>query len=145
MRYIKQLLSLDIDILILVACKFIAYNEFRYNNEEAIGNALVKVFNNTSITRDDLFITTKLWGDEKEDVEGAVKKSLAKLQIDYLDLYLVHWPVAFKVDENGKPVPVKIPNHKTWKDMEDILQKGYTKSIGVSNFNVQSLIDLFAY
>ena len=145
MRYIKQLLSLDIDILILAACKFIAYNEFRYNNEEAIGNALVKVFNNTSITRDDLFITTKLWGDEKEDVEGAVKKSLAKLQIDYLDLYLVHWPVAFKVDENGKPVPVKIPNHKTWKDMEDILQKGYTKSIGVSNFNVQSLIDLFAY
>ena len=145
MRYIKQLLSLDTDILILVACRFIAYNKFRYNNEEAIGNALVKVFNNTSITRDELFITTKLWGDEKEDVEGAVKKSLAKLQIDYLDLYLVHWPVAFKVDENGKPVPVKIPNHKTWKDMEDIFQKGYTKSIGVSNFNVQSLIDLFAY
>ena len=67
------------------------------------------------------------------------------MKLEYLDLYLIHWPVAFKYDESGKAVHAKIPNYKTWKDMEDLVAKGYTKSIGVSNFNVQTLLDLLAY
>lgn len=116
-----------------------------YKNEEVIGEALQKVFTNTSIKREDMFIVTKLWGDQKRDVEGALKQSLEKLKLDYVDLYLVHWPIAYEENEDGKAIPVKIPNHKTWADMEALVKAGLTKSIGVSNFNVQSLMDMMAY
>lgn len=116
-----------------------------YKNEHLIGEALERVFTETDIKREDLFIVTKLWGNQKKNVEGALKQSLERLRLDYVDLYLVHWPVAYEEDSEGKPVPAKIPNHKTWADMEKLVHSGLTKSIGVSNFNVQSLMDLLAY
>lgn len=103
------------------------------------------MFKETTIKREDLFVTTKLWGSEKEDVEGALKKCLERLQLDYVDLYLVHWPIAYKKIGEDEYEFFKISNQQTWQDMESLVEKGLTKSIGVSNFNVQSLIDMLTY
>ena len=61
-----------------------------YQNEEAIGEALREAFK-AGIKREDVFFTTKLWQDEREDVEGALRRSLKKLQLDYINLYLIRW------------------------------------------------------
>ncbi|CAI2376062.1 unnamed protein product [Moneuplotes crassus] len=116
-----------------------------YFNEEVIGEALQKVYKETDIKRQDLFITSKIWGHQKKDVRGAVTESLEKLQTDYLDLYLIHWPVAYEEAEDGTKVLAKIPNHVVWAELEKLVDEGVIKSIGVSNFNVQSLLDMLAY
>jgi len=115
-----------------------------YDNETAIGKALKEVISEGKVKREDLFITTKLWNDDKEDVEKALKTSLEKLQLDYVDLYLIHWPVG-KVDGKTGERLVQVPLHKTWKALEDQVKAGRVKSIGVSNFNVQLLVDLLSY
>ena len=79
---------------------------------------------------------------EVEDCEAACKRSLAKLKVEYLDLYLVHWPIATKLvkkGEDGEPdvyEKINIPNFKVWAQMEALVEKGLVKSIGVSNWNV---------
>ena len=62
-----------------------------YKNEEVIGDGLQEVFATGKVKREEVFITTKLWHDDKDDVEGALWRSLAKLKLDYIDLYLIHW------------------------------------------------------
>jgi len=62
-----------------------------YKNEEVIGECLQEVFATGKVKREEVFITTKLWHDDKDDVEGALRRSLAKLKLDYIDLYLIHW------------------------------------------------------
>ena len=89
-----------------------------YKNEEAIGQALQE----TDVARDEIFITTKLWNDDQQNVEQAMETSLKKLQLEQVDLYLMHWPAAQKdhyVD--------------AWKKMVELQQQGLTKSIGVCN------------
>lgn len=97
-----------------------------YGNEKGIGKALKK----TEIPRDELFITSKLWNDDQgyESTHKAFNKSLEKLGLDYLDLYLIHWP--------------KKLNRETWKAMEEIYESGRAKAIGVSNFHKEHLEDL---
>jgi alcohol dehydrogenase (NADP+) len=118
---------------------------YYYGNEKEIGDVLQKVFNETEIKREDLFITSKLWGTQKDDVEGAIKLCLEKLQLDYVDLYNIHFPVAFKLNEDGTPRFEKIPIYKTWAEMEAVKKEGLAKSIGVSNFNVQTMMDMMTY
>jgi diketogulonate reductase-like aldo/keto reductase len=89
-------------------------------------------------TRDELFVGTKLWQDDYADPEAALRLSLKKLRLDYVDLYMIHWP------HNGVG-PVKVPMHKLWPMMESLVAKGLTKSIGVSNFNIQLLADMLTY
>ncbi|MBS1572528.1 MAG: aldo/keto reductase [Bacteroidetes bacterium] len=100
-----------------------------YQNETAVGNAIKK----SGIDRKDLFITTKLWiqdtGYEKTKI--AFEKSLNKLQLDYLDLYLIHQPYG--------------DIHGSWRAMEELYKAGKIRSIGVSNFHPDRIADLMAF
>lgn len=121
-----------------------------YGNEVEIGEVLAEVFKNGKIKREDLFITSKLWNDShsKSEVIPALKDSLKRLQLDYLDLYLIHWAVAFKhgVLFPGSPSEYitldKLPIIETWQQMEVAKNEGLAKHIGVSNFSKIKLQDL---
>ena len=98
-----------------------------YKNEEGVGRAL----RSSRLKRDEFFVTTKIWNNAQRvgDIEGSFKRSLDRLQLDYVDLYLVHWPV-----------PGCYP--ETWKALEKIYHSGRAKSIGVSNFTAYQLEEL---
>lgn len=121
-----------------------------YGNEEEIGEALAEVFAEGKIFREDVFITSKLWNNAHEEgyVLPALTESLKKLQLDYLDLYLIHWPVAFRSNVGFPSTPSdylsleEVPIIETWKQMESAKERGYAKHIGVSNFSKKKLQDL---
>ncbi|MEI7503778.1 MAG: aldo/keto reductase [Paludibacter sp.] len=118
-----------------------------YRNEKEIGRALKDAMTAGLVKREELFITSKLWNSDHapDRVEVAVRKSLHDLQLDYLDLYLMHWPVAFKTkhemanDASDLVSLDQMPLHVTWQAMEAIKLKGLTRHIGVSNFNIPKL------
>ena len=106
------------------------------------------------MARKDIFVTSKLWNNKHhpDDVEGACRKTLADLGLDYLDLYLMHFPVAFQRGEVMNPLKENgdiefdetIHPTDTWLAMENLVDKGLVRSIGVSNFNsvqIQDIID----
>jgi len=90
-----------------------------YKNEEGIGQALQE----TQVARDDIFVTTKLWNDDQLNAPQALETSLKKLQLEQVDLYLMHWPC-----------PAKDNYVEAWKAMIELQKQGLTKSIGVCNF-----------
>lgn len=98
-----------------------------YKNEESVGRAIAKC----EVPRKDLFITSKIWNNAQRlgDVQGAFSRSLDRLKVSYVDLYLIHWPVP------GCYL-------STWKELESILDSGRALSIGVSNFDIRHLEEL---
>ncbi|MGD7047831.1 aldo/keto reductase [Rossellomorea marisflavi] len=100
-----------------------------YGNEEEVGQGV----RDSGVNREDLFITSKVWNADQgyDSTLGAFDESLKKLQMDYLDLYLIHWPVEGKYKD-------------TWKALERLHGEGLIKSIGVSNFHQHHLEDLLA-
>ncbi|CDO72733.1 hypothetical protein BN946_scf184990.g16 [Trametes cinnabarina] len=110
-------------------------------NEESVGKALKKA----SVPREDIFLTTKLDQKDHGRVQAALDASLSKLGVNYVDLYLIHWPMAF--DESGKTLqPNESPTFiETWREMERLLAQGKAKAIGVSNFSIKTLSALLAH
>ena len=113
----------------------------RYQNEKEVGDGINKAIQEGIVKREELFVVTKLWVGDKENPEEAIKKSLALLNLSYVDCYLDHWPMQIFEWEGKNYV---IPTHVVWKSMENLVRKGYTKSIGVCNYNVMRLMDLIA-
>ncbi|TNV77264.1 hypothetical protein FGO68_gene15619 [Halteria grandinella] len=114
-----------------------------YENEEAIGEALQEVFA-AGIKREDVTVTTKLWQTDKHDIEGALRLSLKKLKLDYIDLYLVHWMAPKMVWEDENPIKGP-PIHKVWEELERLVDAGLIKNLGVSNCTIPILVDMWSY
>ncbi|CAN6697400.1 unnamed protein product [Malus baccata var. baccata] len=127
-----------------------------YKNEPEVGEALAEAFSTGLVKREDLFITTKLWNSDHGHVVEACKDSLKKLRLDYLDLYLVHFPVATKhtgvgmtgsaLDEDGVlEIDTTISLETTWHAMEELVSMGLVRSIGISNYDIFLTRDCLAY
>jgi len=109
----------------------------KYENEEMVGKAIQQ----SNVTREELMITTKVWREQLgyENTKKALHDSLKKMQLDYIDLYLIHWPANAKNFKNWQET-----NNKTWRTMEDLVNEGKIKNIGVSNFWPEHLEPLLA-
>lgn len=118
-----------------------------YGNEAEVGRALAEVIQEGVVRREELWITSKLWNDchAPGDVQPALEQTLKDLQLESIDLYLIHWPVHLKkgtlFPESGESfLPYEeIPLADTWKAMEQLVSSGLAKSIGVSNFSIAKL------
>ncbi|GLQ52357.1 aldo/keto reductase [Dyella flava] len=125
-----------------------------YRTEDLVGEALKESFEAGTVTRDDVFITTKLWNNNHrpERVKPALEASLDRLQLDYLDLYLIHTPYAFQagdeqypMNDQGTPIyDTEITLVETWRAMEQLVDEGRVKAIGLSDITLDKLKELVA-
>ncbi|MCO5600536.1 hypothetical protein L7F22_054649 [Adiantum nelumboides] len=121
-----------------------------YGSEASLGEMLNEAMQAGSVKREDLFITSKVWCSDcyPEGVLPALKKSLSMLQLDYLDLYLMHWPLRFKEGVGFIPKPeefLQLDLKGTWRALEACVKQGLTKAIGVSNFSSKKVRDLLEF
>jgi D-xylose reductase len=134
-----------------------------YGNEAEVGAGLRAVLGQQLCRREDLWVTSKLWNTyhAREHVRPALERSLKDLSLDYLDLYLIHFPIAQRFvpfgdryppewtfdpsAEKPRMEPARVPVAETWGAMEDLVRAGLVKNIGVCNFGVSLLRDLLSY
>lgn len=134
-----------------------------YANEVQTGEGLKRAMQEGLVTREELWVTSKLWNTfhAAEHVEEACRKTLDDLGLEYLDLYLIHFPIALEYvpietryppewlldPDAAEPVmkPARVPLHETWAAMEALVDKGLVKQIGVCNYNTGLIHDLMSY
>jgi len=125
----------------------------RYGNEKEVGEGMQEVFKSRKIRREELFVAAKLWNTNHrpERVRPAFEASLKKLQVDYVDLYLIHTPFAFRPgdeqdprDANGKVIYDKaVTLLDTWRAMEGLVDEGKCKAIGLSDVSLEQVKGIF--
>src|SRR3984957_11027570 len=125
----------------------------RYRTEKEVGDAMQEVFKTGRIKRENVFVATKLWNTNHrpERVKPAFEASLKKLQLDYLDLYLIHTPFAFQPgdvqdprDSDGNVIYDKgVTLLETWGALEKLVDEGKCKAIGLSDVDVKKLMEIY--
>ena len=124
-----------------------------YANEPEVGEAIRSAIEAGEVRREELWITSKLWSNAhgRDNVDAALRRTLGDLGLEWLDLYLIHWPVPIKpgvaFPSSGSDLlpPAQVPLGSTWEGMEAALEAGLTRHIGVSNFSSRKLHDLLAH
>lgn len=124
-----------------------------YGNEHEVGRGIEEALEENGVARRDIWVTSKLWNSshKAEQVRPALEKTLEDLRLDYLDMYLMHWPMALKpgvgFPSSGDDfLPLsEVPLGETWAAMEECARDGLARNIGVSNFSVKKLRELMAH
>ncbi|KAG5715272.1 putative NAD(P)H-dependent D-xylose reductase xyl1, partial [Termitomyces sp. T112] len=130
-----------------------------YGNEKEAGEGVRRAIQEGIVKREELFITSKLWNTfhAREHVKPITKKQLGLWGIDYFDLFLVHFPIALQYvdpdhryppewfDDNGRVQLQNTPLQETWGAMEELVDEGYAKNIGLSNCNGSLILDVLRY
>ena len=124
----------------------------RYRNEEAVGEAMQEVFRAGTIRREEVFVTTKVWNNNHrpERVKPAFEASCRRLQLDYIDCYLIHTPFAFRPgdeqdprDESGQVLyDSGVTLIETWRGLENLMEEGHCGAIGLSNVDLETLKEI---
>ncbi|EEQ85627.1 Glycerol 2-dehydrogenase (NADP(+)) [Blastomyces dermatitidis] len=130
-----------------------------YLNEDEVGQAIHDFLKeNTNVKRSDIFVTTKVWNHlhEKDEVEWSLNDSLKRLKLDYVDLFLIHWPIACESNEKGLPkigpdgkyvIKRNLTNNPepTWRGMEAVYKAGKARAIGLSNFTIRGMEQILSF
>ncbi|KAK9992805.1 hypothetical protein SO802_022508 [Lithocarpus litseifolius] len=148
---INHLVKTCVHTKILLQPGLLGYRHFDtaniYGSKPAVRNASRKAILDKTIEREDFFVTSKLWGSDHHDPVSALKQTLQNLGMEYLDMYLVHWPVKLKpwaCDSVPKEDFEKLDLESTWAGMEKCMEMRLCRCIGVSNFSskkIERLLD----